>query len=395
MLGVRSMENKDLLAYKRLCSICYTYTVDEEVPAELPEEKLRIRRGVFGENGELLSAMMQIPYDIRFCGETVKMVGVGGVVTDPVARRGGAIRAIFENDMPAWYDQGYVFSALYPFSYRFYGKFGYVWTKFGSEYCIPRGSLREDLRRADEIVRVLPDEDDQGMAEVYRKYTADKHFAVIRTDEMWKERRRGTPWANLKHAYVLRIGGVPVAYWIGRHERGDDGATLRMEDLAWTCPEGLEAVFAMIRGMNEISTIRLTARSGFEPALLCDEAWDVSIAGESQGMVRVVNAERALALLLTPPVQGQLTIEVKDEQIAANCGRYTVAGDGCVLRVVRDEHAVPDLRCDISGLSVLIAGRHSFANAVICGAAEVLNPQAVNYAGMLFAERELHLNWAF
>lgn len=395
MIEVRSMENKDLLAYKRLCSICYTYTADDETPAELPQEQLRIRRGVFGENGELLSAMMEIPYDIRFCGVTVKMVGIGGVVTDPVARKGGAIRAIFEQDLPQQYEQGYVFSALYPFSYRFYGKFGYIWARFGREYRIPRETLRSDLRRAEEIVRVLPGEDDQGMAEVYEQYIADKHFAVHRTQDMWNERRKGTPWGNLKHAYVLRIGGKPVAYWIGRHEKGGDGATLHMQDLAWTCPEGLEAVFAMIRGMNEIGTIKLSARSGFEPALLCNEAWDVSIAAESQGMVRVVNAERALALLPASPTAGKLTIEVTDAQIPANCGKFTVSSDGEALTVSRADDAVADLRCDIHGLSALIVGRQRFADAVEAGAAEVLNPQVCRYSELLFARRELHLNWAF
>nr|MBR4281942.1 GNAT family N-acetyltransferase [Clostridia bacterium] len=395
MVEVRSMENKDLLAYKRLCSVCYTYSVDNEVPAELPEEKLRIRRGVFGENGELLSAMMQIPYEIRFCGETASMVGIGGVVTDPVARKGGAIRAIFEQDLPAKYEEGYVFSALYPFSYRFYGKFGYIWTKFGREYRVPRESLRTDLRRADEIVRVLPGENDQGMADVYAQYVADKNFAVLRTEEMWNERRKGTPWENLKHAYVLRIGGKPAAYWIGKHERGEDGATLYMQDLAWTCQAGLEAVFAMIRGMNEISTIKVTARSGFEPALLCDEQWDVTIAGESQGMVRVVNAARALAMLPAPVTPGAVTIEVTDGQIPANCGRFTVAGDGEVLTVFRDDKTAPDIRCNIQGLSALVVGRHTFADAAALGIVDLANPRKADFAEILFTKRDLHLNWGF
>ena len=88
MHEVRSFENKDLLAYKRLSSICFTYPTDDEMPGELPPELLRIRRGVFDEKGDLLSAMIEIPYEVRFCGETVKMVGIGGVVTDPVARGG-------------------------------------------------------------------------------------------------------------------------------------------------------------------------------------------------------------------------------------------------------------------------------------------------------------------
>ena len=395
MNQVRSMENKDLLAYQRLCSICYTYRADSEPPAELPPEQLRIRRGVFDDKGNLLSAMMQIPYQVRFSGKTVKMVGIGGVVTDPTARARGAIRAIFETDLPSQHREGYVFSALYPFSYRFYGKFGYVWARFGRQYVIPRDALRTNLCRADEILRVLPGEDDQGMAAVYEQYAADKDFAVLRDADMWKELRSGTPWENLKYAYVLRMDGKPVAYWIGTAEKRPDGPVLTLRDFAWTCRAGLEAIFAMIRGMNEFSAIHLQARSGLEPALLCSEAWDVEAREDCQGMVRVVNVEKALALLPAPVLPGTLTIEVTDEQIPDNCGKFTVTGDGQSLTVERDDRAEADIRCDIHGLSALVVGRHRFADAVSLGLAELVSPQKGQFADLLFAERRLHLNWNF
>ncbi len=395
MHEVRSFENKDLLAYKRLSSICFTYPTDDEIPGELPPELLRIRRGVFDEKGDLLSAMIEIPYEVRFCGQTVKMVGIGGVVTDPVARGGGAIRAIFETDLPWQYQQGYVLGALYPFSFRFYGKFGYIWTRFGRNMSFSREAIRSDLRRAEEIVRVLPGEDDQGMAEIYRVYIENKNLAVLRSDVMWKERRSGTPWGNMKHAYVLRIGGKPVAYWIGKHEKGDSGAILTMQDMAWTCQTGLEAIFAMIRTMNEVAEIRVQARSGFEPALICNEAWDVGTHEDIQGMTRVINAERALALLPAPVLSGKLTIEVTDEQIAENCGKFTVSSDGCSLTVVRDDHAQSDIRCDIRGLTALVMGRHSFVDAAEMNVVELLNAEKIPMAELLFAQRKLHLNWSF
>ena len=77
MPTIRSMTNDDLLAYQHLCSICYTYT-NSDLPEPLPEERLRIRRGFFDDDGSLRSAMMQIPYDVRFANETVKLVGIGG-----------------------------------------------------------------------------------------------------------------------------------------------------------------------------------------------------------------------------------------------------------------------------------------------------------------------------
>lgn len=395
MNQIRSMENKDLLAYERLCSICYTYPAGRETPSELPEEKLRIRRGVFDEAGNLLSAMMQIPYQMRFCNQTVSMVGIGGVVTDPTARAQGAIRAIFETDLPTLYREGHVFSALYPFSYRFYGKFGYIWARFGRNMEIARDAIRPDLHRAEEIIRVLPGEDDHGMAAIYAQYAADKDFAVLRDEEMWAQKRKGTPWDNLKYAYVLRIAGEPAAYWIGSMEKGRGGAKLTLADFAWTSQAGLEAIFAMIRGMNEVDTVRMQVRSGLEIALLCNEAWDVAAKEDCQGMVRVVNAERALAMLPAPLLPGRVTITVTDEQIPENCATFAVHGDGRALTVSRESNAEADIRCDIRGLSALVVGRHRFMDAVDMGLVELLRTENEGFAKLLFAERRLHLNWDF
>ena len=143
---IRPMTNDDLLAYERLCSICYTYPA-KHAPEPLPDEKLRIRMGVFDEDGKLLSAMMQIPYSVRFGGETVPLIGIGGVVTDPAARGQRAIRHLFEEGLPRLYREGYVFSALYPFSHRFYRKFGYESAEFWRYAKFPRNALRQDLQR--------------------------------------------------------------------------------------------------------------------------------------------------------------------------------------------------------------------------------------------------------
>lgn len=395
MNQLRTMENKDLLAYERLCSICYTYPAGHDAPSELPEDKLRIRRGVFDASGHLLSAMMQIPYQLRFCNQTVNMVGIGGVVTDPTARAQGAIRSLFEADLPTLYREGHVFSALYPFSYRFYGKFGYIWARFGRNMEIARDAIRSDLRRAEEIVRVLPGEDDQGMAAIYAQYVADKDFAVLRDEDMWAQKRKGTPWDDLKYAYVLRIAGEPVAYWIGSMQKGRNGAKLTLTDFAWTTQAGLEAIFAMIRGMNEVGTVRMQVRSGLELALLCNEAWDVDAKEDCQGMVRVVNAEQALALLPAPLLPGRLTLAVTDGQIPENCATFTVLGDGQTLTVTREAQAEADIRCDIRGLSALVVGRHRFGDAVALGLVELLHTENERFAQLLFAERRLHLNWDF
>lgn len=394
MTTLRQMTNEDLLAYKRLSSVCYTYR-DESPAEELPEELLRMRMGVFDENGALLSAMMQIPYQVRFAGETVRLIGIGGVVTDPAARGQRGVRRLFEEGLPRFYREGSVFSALYPFSHRFYRKFGYEWAEFWRSAEFDRCALRPDLLQADEIVRVLPGEDDQGMRQIYETYVSDKNLPVLRDDWMWSDLRKGTPWDSLKHTYVLKAEGRPVAYWIGRMEKQNSGARLTMLDMAWTCRRGMEAIFAMIRGMNEVDGIAVKVQSGFEPRNLVSEPYDVADKETCTGMVRVINAARALALLPAPILPGRLVVRVRDDQIEGNCGCFVVSGDGYSLTVEKNDREQADISCRIEGLSALVIGRERFDDAVNAGLAQILSDRNMKFASMLFAQRKLHMNQGF
>lgn len=394
MPTIRSMTNEDLLAYQRLCSICYTYRATEQ-PEPLPEDRLHLRVGVFGEDGVLCSAMMQIPYRVRFGEETVKLLGVGGVVTDPSRRGEGGVRRLFEEGLPRLHREGHVFSALYPFSHRFYRKFGYETAEFWRNAEIPRGSLRKDLKPADEIIRVLPEEDDCGMRRIYEEYAADKALAVLRDDEMWRDLRRGTPWESLKHAYVLRIGGKPVAYWIGTMNKEGWRCTLTMRDFAWTCQRGLEAIFAMLRGMNEVEDISLRVQGGFDPRWLVEEPYDINWKENCDGMLRVMNVERALVLLAAPPLPGTVNIAVTDGQIPENNGCFALSCDGYALSVARADGEAADVECDIRALAILMAGGMSFDDCVAGGRVKLLNEKKRRLAGMLFERRLLHMNENF
>lgn len=394
MATIRCMTNDDLLSYKRLASICYTY-VDADEPRPCTEEELRQRVGLFAEDGTLLSAMIHNSYTARFEGHDVKLLGIGGVVTDPTSRGQRGIRRLFEAYLPKLRDEGYVFSALYPFSHVFYRKFGYELAFERRTAAFSPEALRKSLRPADEIVRVLPGEDDQGMRRIYERYIADKHFAICRDDAMWQERRKGTPWEKMKYAYVFKRQGESIAYWIGSASKSGHSCTLTIEDLAYTCPEGAEAIFAMLRGMNEIETVRLTVPAELNPRFLVEDPYNVDYKDVScGGMLRIMNVPAALSLMKAPNMPGRCTIAVTDEQIAGNNGLFTVTGDGRGLTVEAGGQE-PDLRCTIGGLSALVGGLQEMEDALRMGHAELVKAENISFAAELFRQRKAHLNWEF
>jgi len=398
MLTIRSLTREEVPAYNRLASICFNYTQTNEKinDASMDDAKLQEMRGAFDDTGALVGGMIQIEMNARFEGKDCKLLGIGGVVTDPAERRHGAIRQLFEEGLPRLREKGFVFSALYPFSHEFYRKFGYEWAIRQRTAEFETSCLRENLRHAASIRRVLPGEDDQGMKRIYEAYIRDKNLSVVRDEEHWKSLREGTPWENLKHAYVLMDeAGEPIAYWIGATLKAGHSATLEIKDMAYTRPEGLEAIFAMLRRMNEFAQIKMRVPQDVEMRFLLADPYDIKEQTGCGGMVRVMDVQKALSLLPAPAETGSFTIEVTDEQIVANNGRFVVTADGEKVSAVRDDSTACDLRCGIGGLTAMVTGLMDFDQSVTMGLGEVLREDNRRLMGAVLHRRKVHLHDGF
>lgn len=394
MPELRSLTLEEIATYNKLSSICFTYTIQTEnlAPKDMPPEKLRQYRCVFDDDGTLLGGMVMVEMNCRFEQHDCRFLGVGGVVTDPAERRRGVIRRIFEEDLPRLRNEGFVFSALYPFSHVFYRKFGYELGIVKRMAKLSPSSLRKDLHQAASIRRILPDEDDGGMKQVYENYIANKNLAVIRDEGHWKSLRKGTPWENLKYSYVLyNEEKEPMAYWVGTMAKGEEGATLTIADMAYTCREGMESIFAMLRTMNEVGTIRTLAAQDMPLRFLVEDPYDVNEETSCGGMVRVMDVEKALALLPAPALAGRCTVEVSDLQIPENNGCFTVASDGENLTVARTENE-PDISCTINGLSALVVGTLDFQGSLDARLANLLRETNKRFLSELFRPRQQHLH---
>lgn len=395
MLTVRPLRQEEVSAYDALSSICFTYPLTPE-EAPLPPEKLAEYHGAFDADGRLVAGMIQLGMDARFEGRTCRLLGVGGVVTDPARRGEGAIRTLFEEALPRQYAEGYTFSALYPFSHIFYRKFGFEWALLRRRAQFSPASLRADLPRAASVVRVLPGEDDRGMRQVYETYAQRRNFAILRDDDRWQRLRKGTPWEQMKYAYVLRDEqNAPIAYWIGQTVK-EKQICLEVKDMAYVSPRGLAAILAMWRTMNEFELVRLNVPADVELRYYMRDPYDLPRDHGEQtccgGMVRVVNAMRALSMLPAPHCPGQFTVAVTDEQISENNGQFTVSGDGHRLTVTRNDASPADLRCGIGGLSVLVAGTVDYQTAVAAGLAEQSSGADERFLAETFRKRQSFLH---
>lgn len=365
-MEIRQIKPEERAAYGRLCSLCFTYPYRDEsaaVEAETEREQ-RQYRGAFDEQGRLCSGMIQLDMVCHFSGQEVKMLGIGGVVSHPGHRNCGGIRALFEEGLPRARQEGYVFSALYPFSHVYYRKFGYELAQVTREATFNPRDLRADLRRAACTELILP-EDEAGreaVRQVYEAYARGRNLSVHRDAARWERKWGGTPWEQLKYLYLFRDAqNEPMAWWVGEIEPNGQRGQLHLLDMAWTKPEGLEAIFAMLRGGNEYKQVRMAVPEDLELRFLLGEPHELQERTYCNGMARVLDVRRALALLPAPVLPGNFTVRVSDGQIPENNGVFRVTGDGIELRVEEAGQDDPDVETDIGGLTLLVLGKMSLA----------------------------------
>lgn len=100
---------------------------------------------------------------------------------------------------------------------------------------------------------------------------------------------------------------------------------------------------------------------------------------EDEQWLRLVDVDRALAGRRYRPVEGSITIDVKDPLLPHNDGCWTISAGG----TIRSE-TNPDLVVDIAALSAAYLGGPSWAQLAATAAVDVRRPQAIDVADALF-----------
>ena len=149
MLTARRITKDELAKTGELFRIAFEFpdpnAEDNETMLKKLEENPDSRRAkfatekwaAFDEEGNMAAWIGGARYFANFDGTIFPMSGIGGVSSLPQYRHQGGIRKCFEQQLRANYDDGVVLSYLYPFSTKFYGKFGYEPTGKVAYYTIP------------------------------------------------------------------------------------------------------------------------------------------------------------------------------------------------------------------------------------------------------------------
>jgi predicted acetyltransferase len=139
---------------------------------------------------------------------------------------------------------------------------------------------------------------------------------------------------------------------------------MSVSDLIFADKKGLYGALGLVSGLSaQFQNFKWQMPTYIDPYDFIGDAWSVEQEIKPKDMTRVVNVKAALEIMRRPAYEGEYVIEVEDENIEVNSGRYLVefGHEGTKVSSTSKE---PDIKCDILVLSQLVTGYRSLENAL-------------------------------
>ena len=343
-----------------------------------PAKDAAPRWGLY-EGGRLLSAVTLCPFEVHWGAETVlSMGGIAGVATMPEARGAGYVDALLRHALETMRDAGQTISALYPFSWSFYQKFG--WDAVGErrKVRLPLG----EIRKADAPGRVerVNDNAHAALSDGYSTF-ARRYRGAMTTDSHRWERKLAS--SDDRIAYVYRLAATGE-YLLWRYD--PDGKTGRVREWAVWTAEGHRAMLELLRGLAtqcEVAEIEVPADSPLGQFVM---HWDVETKVQPVFAARIVDVAGAVGRLPAPVgVAGNARVAVLDSHAPWTAGVWEVSADGTRVHAetVAAGGGEPDMTLTINALSQAFWGTPSLGELRGAGRVDVRDEAAYDFLSAL------------
>ena len=328
---IRELRDDELYKSAKLSSLAFSYAVNIE---EKKKEGLKEHTyGAFLDDGEtLIAQVVAICYASYHNGVSVGALGIAGVASSPEHRRAGAVRAIFNHLFSIAGEKGWELSYLYPFSFRYYRKFGY-------ERAVRHRTLTVALPALNGIPRncgATLMEGDASLPELltlYNRFAQRYNACFARKDDKYFPL---DPYGTQTYFYLWRnASGEARGYFKAK----PNGRTLDVPELVYLDRESLLGLLGFLRmfegQFDSVCFNRLEQGSPVELVIDCDRS--TSFGAYDGAMGRVLDVSACLCRMRAESGE-TLTLRITDEACPKNTGIY-------LLRFTDGETTV-EKRCD-------------------------------------------------
>ncbi|MCM0589212.1 MAG: GNAT family N-acetyltransferase [Gloeotrichia echinulata IR180] len=285
-------------------------------------------------------------------GQRVPMAGIAAVGIAPEYRGDGAAIALLHHTLKELHGNGVPISVLYPATQRLYRKVGY---EQGGSYClweVPTESIQKRNQPLP-LTPVVPS-NPKVFFDLYQQQAKRNNGYLDRHPVIW-ERLITTQKQERLFAYLIGTCDQPQGYIIFTQERTNNGTILWVRDWVILTNAASESFWSfMTNHRSQIEQVRWH-NSAIDSLTLSLPEQTAKILRQKYWTLRVLDVAKALeARGYSVGIQAELHLEVKDDLLAANNGRFILSvanGRGEVTSGGRGE-----LQLDIGALAPLYTG---------------------------------------
>jgi predicted acetyltransferase len=360
-----------------------------------PDEKYRAafepdRALVVTDGDEVVGTTRVLTRDLSIPGAIVPAAHVTGVGVSATHRRRGILRSMMTEQLRTTPEAIAVLWASEP---GIYGRFGYGAAAWFVSYEVDLPRIRPPRAEPSGRVRAVPLEDAGKLLapvlEGLRRYRPglsgrDEQWWELRLQDLPEHRRGRTAREVLVHED--ESGTVDgYAMWRGKFGSGPGGIAneISLEELVANDLAAYQALW------SHLLTMDLTAKLDFGYAAV-DEPL-MQLVGNTEALqrriceslwVRITDVERALEQRRYA-TNVDLVLEIADDLLPDNAGRFRLTGDGEKARCERTD-AAADLALSVTALGAAYLGGRSLAEFAVTGQVRELRPGALAAASAAF-----------
>jgi predicted acetyltransferase len=338
-----------------LCSQAFMDGSRDMSRMEDPDELPHATFGVWDEAG--LQAMVTIiQYHIHLGPEsTVPMGGVAGVACLPASRGKGYAGLCLKYSLERMRDAGQFVSVLFPFSFDYYERLGWVWAGATRTYEVPTRILRPAPETED--VRAATEADRPALAAAYMQFAGSYRGAVQREEKLWNKVLNSTK-DHYRYTYLYETEGRVEGYLT---YKGGTRQETRLREFVTLTPRAGRALLGLLR-RHEMQIDKLIWEAPPDDLLWSAlYHWNLKTTIEPAAMVRIVDLPRALSTWRPrSDASGSVVLAVRDEAAPWNTGTWRVEfamGDVTVAPT----DVPPQVELDIQALSQAYFGTPTVA----------------------------------
>lgn len=353
-------------------------------------------RGIFDDEGTLLSGLRFLWNDLWLGNSKVKMAGITNVSTPPEHRRHGYLRQLLLATLAEERENGYNVSGLYPFEFPFYRKFGYELASATQEVAISVAALAQFKTQTKGRWKKANADDWQKFKELYDTSCVGKFGRNTREQEVWWRRRifillqNGVAKNNEAYLWYDEAGKAR-AYIVFSYKNlaKDWDREIIIRDMVWLDEAARHEIFAFFANQDsQALKIWFSTEPGDEILSRLSDPRQAELKLQPGYMLRLVDVKGALAERSWPEEAcGKISIAVKDDTMEWNDNQtYQMeieAGKASVKTTQGTDSA--GLSCDVRTLAQLYAGYLTIQTAVRLNKLVVHNPAELKLAGQIFS----------